>query len=76
MAKAFTSFGWSQGMGFAGLGDVVAKRTTHVRMKGLEKFVDLDAFRKRVEEVAATGSAAEVVEFLEAWRSADRGERD
>lgn len=76
LAKAFTSFGWSQGMGFSGLGDVVAKRTTHVRMKGLEKFVDFDAFRKRVEEVAATGSAAEVVEFLEAWRRADRGERD
>ena len=63
-------------MGFAGLGDVVAKRTTRVRMKGLEKFVDLDAFRKRVEEVAATGSATEIVEFLDAWRRADHGERD
>jgi hypothetical protein len=74
LAKAFTSIGWSQGMG--GLGDMVAKRTTRVRIRNMEKFVDLDAFRKRVEEVAATGSAAEVVEFIEAWRRADRGERD
>lgn len=76
LAKAFTSYGWSQGMGFAGLGDVVAKRTTHVRLKDLERFVDLDVFRKRAEEVAATGSAAEVAEFLEAWMHAERGERD
>ncbi len=76
LARAFTSYGWSQGMGCGGLSDVVAKRTTHVRMKGLEKFVDLDVFRKRVEEVAATGSAATVVEFLEAWRHAERCESD
>jgi hypothetical protein len=63
-------------MGFAGLGDVVAKRTTHAHMKGRDKYVDLNAFRKRVEEVATTSSAIEVVEFLEAWRRADRGERD
>ena len=76
LAKAFTSYGWSQGLGFAGLGDVVAKRTTRVRMKGMEKFVDLGAFRQRVEEVAAKGDSAEVAEFLEAWRRSDRGERD
>lgn len=76
LAKAFTSFGWSQGMGFAGLGDLVAKRTTHVHLNGLQKFVDLNAFRKRVEEVAATGATAEVVEFLKAWQCADHGEED
>lgn len=76
LAKAFTSFGWSQGMGIAGLGDLVAKRTTRVRIKALEEFVDIDVFRKRVEEVAATGLAAEVEEFLEAWQRADRGEQD
>ena len=76
LAKAFTSYGWSQGLGFAGLGDVVAKRTTRVRMKGMEKFVGLGAFRQRVEEVAAKGASAEVSEFLEAWRRSDRGERD
>lgn len=74
LAMACTSTGWSQGMG--GLGDLVAKRTTHARMKGREKFVDLDAFRKRVKEVASTGSTIEVVEFLEAWRRADSGKQD
>ena len=76
LAKAFTSYGWSQGLGFAGLGDVVAKRTTRVRMKGMEKFVDLGAFRQRVEEVVAKGASAEVAEFLEAWLRSDRGGRD
>lgn len=74
LAIAFTSFSWSQGLG--GLGDLVAKRTTRVHMKGLEKLVDLAAFRKRVEEVAESGSMPEVVEFLDAWRRADQGVRD
>ena len=55
---------------------MLANHSTRVSMKGLEKFVDLDAFRKRVEEVAASGTAPEVVEFLEAWRRADKGQRD
>lgn len=76
LARAFTSHGWSRGLGFAGLGDAVAKRTTHARMNGTEKVLDLGAFRQRVEEVAATTASHEVVEFLEAWRRADRGERD
>ena len=76
LARAFTSHGWSRGLGFAGLGDTVAKRTTHARMNGTEKVLDLGAFRQRVEEVAATTASPEVVEFLEAWRRADRGDRD
>ncbi|MCZ2154943.1 MAG: KAP family NTPase [Bryobacterales bacterium] len=76
LAKAFTSYGWVQGLGMAGLGDVVAKRVTRVHPKGMEKLLDLEAFRKRVEEVAAAGNDPDVEAFLDAWRRADRGDRD
>lgn len=77
LAKAFTSYGWTQGMGFAGMGDAVAKRITRVSPTGMARLMDLEAFRQRVEAAAATaGGAPEVKEFLEAWRRADRGDRD
>ena len=74
LVNAFTSYGWSQGMGLHGLGDAVAKRTTHARVKSLGKFVDLDVFRCRAEEVAAKGEAPEVIEFLHAWDQPEWGE--
>lgn len=76
LAKAFTSYGWTQGMGFAGLGDAVAKRVTHVSPQGMARLLDLEAFRARVEAIAAVGESLEVQEFLEAWQRADRGDRD
>ncbi|MCA8070583.1 KAP family P-loop NTPase fold protein [Burkholderia vietnamiensis] len=76
LAKAFTSYGWTQGMGFAGLGDAVAKRVTHVSPQGMARLIDLEAFRARVEAIAAVGESPEVQEFLEAWQRADRGDRD
>lgn len=76
LAKAFTSYGWTQGMGFAGLGDVVAKRVTRVSPKGMDRLMDLEAFRLRVEAVAAAGANPEVQEFLAAWQRADRGMDD
>lgn len=76
LAKAFTSYGWTQGMGFAGMGDAVAKRVTRVSANSMARLMDLDAFRSRVEAVAATGTSPEVQEFLEAWQRADRGDRD
>ncbi|HSD37753.1 MAG TPA: P-loop NTPase fold protein [Rhodocyclaceae bacterium] len=76
LAKAFTSYSWSQGIGFAGLGDLVAKRSTRVNLRGMARLIDVDAFRSRVEAVAAAGGGSEVQEFLQAWQRADRGERD
>lgn len=71
LAKSFTSHGWSQSWG-----DTVAKRTTQVHITALNNFIDIQAFRKRVEEVAAQGTSPEVQEFLDAWRRADRGDDD
>jgi predicted KAP-like P-loop ATPase len=76
LAIAFTNYGWTQGMGSTGLGDLVARRTTRVSMTALRDFVDIDVFRKRIEEVAATSTFAEVADFLKAWCLADRGEEE
>ena len=77
LAKAFTSYAWTQGMGFAGMmGDAVAKRVTRVSLQSMARLIELSAFLPRVEAVAATGESPEVQEFLDAWRRADRGDRD
>lgn len=76
LSKAFTSYSWTQGMGFSGLGDLVAKRTIRVDLKSMARLIDLDAFRPRVEALAAAGAHTEVQEFLNAWERADQGEDD
>jgi predicted KAP-like P-loop ATPase len=76
LAKAFTSHGWTQSMGFGGMGDVVAQRVTRVNRKGMARLLDLDAFRSRVEAVASTGQHPEVLEFLDAWQRAEQGKDD
>jgi hypothetical protein len=76
LAKAFTSYAWTQGMGLAGMGDVVAKRVRRVSPSGMARLMDLDAFRPRVEAVAAAGENPEVQEFLEAWQHADQDKND
>ena len=79
-AKAFTSHSWSQGMGMVGLGDTVAKRNTNANVDSLDKVLDRDELRKRVEEVAAKGgtddAAKAVSDFLTAWKKKDAGEDD
>lgn len=75
-AVAFTSYGWSQGLGMGGLGDLVARRTTRAQVKGLDRLMDVAEFRRRVEEVAVGGDSPEVSEFLEAWRRQERGTDD
>lgn len=70
-AKAFTLYGWTQGMG-----DMVARRTTRVSPKGMDRLIDLDAFRLRLEAVAAADANPQIREFLEAWRRADQGSED
>jgi predicted KAP-like P-loop ATPase len=73
LAKAFTLYGWTHSMGFAGMGDAVSRRTTRVHLKGIARLTHLDAFRQRVEAVAAAGESPEVNEFLKAWQIAEQG---
>lgn len=74
LAKAFTSYAWTQGMGFDGMGDLVAHRITRVDLKGMAELIDLEAFRPRVEEIAVTDP--DVHEFLQAWLRAEQGHDD
>jgi predicted KAP-like P-loop ATPase len=78
IAKAFTSYSWSQGMGFAGLGDRVSKRNTRASVDSLDLIMDSAEFRRRIEKLAAKKTPlaptdAETVRiFLEAWRKRDK----
>lgn len=76
LAIAFTSYGWSQGLGVGGLGDLVARRTTRAQVKGLDRLMDVVEFRRRVEEVAAGATSPEVSKFLEVWQLQERGTDD
>lgn len=72
LAKAFTSESWSQGMGMFSLGDRVAMRNTRAAVDGLPSILDVAAFRKRLEEIEASGTLADpyreyVHTFLDAW---------
>jgi hypothetical protein len=81
LAKAFTSYSWSHGMGFAGLADRVSKRNTRASVDSLDQIMDRDEFRKRVEKLAGkktrlAPAEAEVVRtFLTAWRKRDEDPR-
>jgi predicted KAP-like P-loop ATPase len=79
-ARAFTTYSWSQSLGFAGLGDTVAKRNIRAGVDSLDRVLDLAAFRARVEEVDArnldTADGRAIREFLEAWRRRDLNTRD
>lgn len=74
LAKAFTSYAWTQGLSYDGLGDIVAQRVTRVDIKGMAKLIDLDMFRPRVENIAVADP--DVHEFLEAWLRAEQGYDD
>lgn len=76
LAKAFTSYSWSHGMGFDGLGDRVAKRSTRASVESIETIMDRERFRARVEALAASIVLDEpdkkiVAEFLDAWKRRD-----
>ncbi|ESE81365.1 KAP family P-loop NTPase fold protein [Salmonella enterica] len=62
IAIAFTSYGWTQTMG-----DAVARRNTHINIKRLEQFIDINIFRKRIEELAVRSCFPEVNEFWDCW---------
>lgn len=78
-AKAFTGESWSQGMGMFGMGDRVAMRSIIASVNGLDKIMDVDQFRKRLEEIEKKESLNNelkdnVLIFLEAWRKQEKGE--
>ena len=80
-AHAFTSYSWSQGIGFAGLGDRVARRNTRASVDSLGSIMDKGRLRARVEELAAkntlTKPDAEIVRtFLDAWIRHDSNPKD
>lgn len=79
LAKAFTGESWTQGMGMFGLGDRVAMRHTTAAVGGLPSIMDVDAFRKRLEELDISGTFDNpfkeyVHTFLEAWRKKESGQ--
>jgi predicted KAP-like P-loop ATPase len=81
LARAFTSHSWSQGLGFAGLGDRVARRNTRASVGSLDTIMNKDKFRKRVEELAAKDTLAApdanaIRTFLDAWIRHDKNPRD
>jgi predicted KAP-like P-loop ATPase len=79
-ARAFTRYSWSQGLGMAGLGDIVAKRNTRAGVESLDRVLDLASLRSRVEELDARNSTdvdgVAIHEFLEAWRRQDKNPHD
>jgi hypothetical protein len=79
LAKAFTSETWSQGMGMFGLGDRVAIRKTSASVRGLDLVMDVETFRRRLEELDVAGTLTApyrsyVATLLEAWRKIESGE--
>jgi predicted KAP-like P-loop ATPase len=77
LARAFTSHSWSQGMGFSGLGDLVAKRSSRVNVQSLHKVMDRDKFRSRLEELAErtdldVEDAAAIRTFLDGWQHQEK----
>lgn len=44
---------WTQGLGFSGLGDLVARRNEYVDLDPLAALLDITRFRERVQQLAA-----------------------
>jgi hypothetical protein len=76
-ATAFSSYSWSQSLGFAGLGDTVAKRKTRANVERLDKILDVPTLRVRVEQLAAKDVPDDAIcEFLSAWKRRDASPDD
>jgi len=79
LARAFTSESWSHSMGMFGLGDRVAMRKVRASVDGLERILDVDEFRRRLEEIengnTLDGDRRQSIQvFLEAWRKRETGD--
>lgn len=80
-AQAFTSYSWSQSMGFSGMGDVVAKRHIRANVSSLDEVMDKKLFRERVETLSESSglspqASRSINDFLEAWIRSDKNPRD
>jgi predicted KAP-like P-loop ATPase len=80
MAKAMCAIGWSQGMGWDGGGDLVARRTIHVNTQIYRDILDVERMDSRVGELIATPTTSDddravLVRYRDAPRRA-RGEPD
>lgn len=78
LAEAVTSVSWSQGMGFAGMADRVARGRPRVQRSGLDKIIDADRLHARATELLARpdlpAEARAILErFLAGWNA---GEED
>jgi len=72
LAECVTSTSWSQGMGFAGMSDRVARGRPRVQRRGLEKIVDADQLYARVRELLGQPELSEearriLARFLAGW---------
>lgn len=77
---AFTSQSWSQGMGWNGGGDRVAKRSARVNPESLRDLFDLNMLRTRAIEVRDCSQTTDanrkvIAEFLDAWERAESKDR-
>lgn len=75
-ANASTTHSWSQGMGWNGGGDRVAKRSARVHPDSMKDLFDLDLLRARAIKVrddqrTPETERKEICEFLDAWERAD-----
>lgn len=81
LAKAFTQETWSQGMGMVGLGDRVAMRKLRASIEGLDKIMDVEKFKRRLNDLASRNNLDEpykgyIATFLDALSKKERGEED
>jgi hypothetical protein len=82
LVRAFTSASYQQGMGFMGLGDRVPRKVVRAQVQSLDKILDLQGFRARVDELAQFPSTlsepekADIVAFRTAWIRQERGSDD
>lgn len=78
LAKRCTGETWSYGMGMFGLGDRVAVRNIKASIDGLDRIIDVDKFRRRLEEMEKASTLdpnqMECIKvFLGAWRRQEAG---
>lgn len=81
LAREMTGESWSQGMGFAGLGDRVAQRHVRAQVDENTDILDVDRFRAELERLQAGGQLDEpsqktVDDFIEAWDRRRNGDDD